>query len=324
MPRGVMSGCLDVQASLCTFFPTHMARAIMFFNTLHLGFPQVELHRSLATIVGHGHAGSSRNVVPGFRCRLCGLLVREAASMIKHFQAAHPRGHSCSPHPDLYEPQQVWRLAHCFGGAAAPSNAHASCPRQCAFASLVYSQPGAKPVSLEVVAAYGAFFLGLLSYVHFSDTRPGQRKARQPDQRVHKPWAPRLVCMCFGSAAVGCAEAVHEVVVGLPSGSAHRYLSGAAALGTTGLFSRRPQWGGPGSSAGTSHSHDSRSSLAELARGRARLDALNVQPTVSLFSSSLPNSMTSMCCKVMEIMSLPWSGTAQLLPSGFLSSSALT
>ena len=43
-----------------------------------------------------------------------------------------------------------------------------------------------------------------------------------------------------------------------------------------GLFSRRPQWGGPGSSAGTSHSHDSRSSLAELARGRARLDALNV------------------------------------------------
>ena len=98
-----------------------------------------------------------------------------------------------------------------------------------------------------------------------------------------------------------------EVVVGLPSGSAHRFLSGAAALGTTGLFSRRPQWGGPGSSAGTSHSHDSRSSLAELARGRARLDALNVQPTVSLFSSSLPNSMTSMCCKVMEIMSLPWS-----------------
>ena len=153
---------------------------------------------------------------------------------------------------------------------------------------------------------------------------PGQRKARQPDQRVHKPWAPRLVCMCFGSAAKGCAEAVPEVVVGLPSGSAHRYLSGAAALGTTGLFSRRPQWGGPGSSAGTSHSHDSRSSLAELARGRARLDALNVQPTVSLFSSSLPNSMTSMCCKVMEIMSLPWSGTAQLLPSGFLSSSALT
>ena len=67
-----------------------------------------------------------------------------------------------------------------------------------------------------------------------------------------------------------------EVVVGLPSGSAHRFPSGATALGTTGLFSRRPQWGGPGSSAGTSHSHDSRSSLAELARGRARLDALNV------------------------------------------------
>ena len=72
---------------------------------------------------------------------------------------------------------------------------------------------------------------------------PGQRKARQPDQRVHKPWAPRLVCMCFGSAADGCAEAVPEVVVGLPSGSAHRYLSGAAALGTTGLFSRRPPVG---------------------------------------------------------------------------------
>ena len=273
MPGGVMSGCLVVQASERTFFPTHMARAIMFFNTLHLGFPQVELHRSLATIVGQGNVGSSSKVVPGFRCQCCGLLVREAASMMKHLKAAHR--HSCSPHPDLYEPQQVWRLAHCFGGAAAPSNAHASCPRQCAFASLVYSQPGAKPVSLEVVAAYGAFFLGLLSYVHFSDTRVREKH----DSRIrgftnlgHHDWCACVLALLPRVVRRQSPRWWSAYPVAVLTGT----FQGQQLWGLPGSSAGAPQSGGPGSSAGTSHSPDSRGSLAELARGRARLDALNV------------------------------------------------
>ena len=102
--------------------------------------------------------------------------------MIRHFKASHPDTSRCAQYwsEKAWAPVRINRPAHWFQSEAdrakevgpvalaGPSVNHAdSVEKPCvnAFAGLALRQPGARPPSLEDVAAYMSLFEGLLQFV---------------------------------------------------------------------------------------------------------------------------------------------------------------
>ena len=114
LPSGYIAMAKYLQTSMEVFFPLHLAEETLFLHITSLALPS-DVFASLCEALQSDQPQRGDVLLPGFRCRICGLLRRSGRSMVEHFRECHDRKIAGDARgPNAFAPERVHRLATGF------------------------------------------------------------------------------------------------------------------------------------------------------------------------------------------------------------------
>ena len=146
---------------------------------------QVKQHGKITSKTKQPPPESRKPMQAVHRCRICGLLAKRGLDIIHHHQQCHNRPKAMALRGEaMYEPQRIYRREFAglpCSGHGSPGAAFSGSSVHEQFLRLTFSAAGARPASLDCLAAIVRFLAQLIKYVDFAGTQSARFGASPGD-----------------------------------------------------------------------------------------------------------------------------------------------